>query len=236
MDYKDLEAGHTKDNFWFKAKNDLIEILMEKVCKNRCELRILNIGVGTGDDLAILNKFGENYVIDIDKKALLIIDDELCVEKKLADACDLPYDHNTFDIIVSFDVLEHIEDDHKAISEIYRVLKNDGIMIFTVPAFQFLFSNHDEALLHQRRYNKKTIQNLISIFDNSHIFFWNSLLFILMAVMRVMKKKSKPKVDQINLPVWLNTLFYKLLSVDNFLIKKNVSMPIGLSIVGFCHK
>lgn len=236
MDYKDLQAGQIKENFWFKAKNDLINVLMEKTCKNKKQLKILNIGAGTGDDLEILKKFGKNYIIDIDKNALSIVDDKLCEEKRVADACDLPYKNNSFDVIVSFDVFEHIKNDQKAVNEAYRVLKKNGILIFSVPAFQFLFSSHDKALCHQKRYSKKNIKNLLSQFSDSKIFFWNSLLFIPISIVRLSRKKSKPEIDQINLPSWINKLFYKLLLLDNFLIKKDISMFIGLSIVGFCRK
>ncbi len=236
MDYRDCKGGHKKDNFWHKAKSDLIQNLMEKVCQDKKELRILNLGAGTGDDLGILNKFSKNYVVDVDEKALSVIPDILCVEKKLADACNLPYENNFFDLAVSFDVFEHVEDDHKAVGEVYRVLKQNGILVFTVPAFQFLFSSHDKALEHYRRYSIKNIKNLLSSFSNPKIFFWNSVLFIPIVVSRIMKKRSEPKVDRMNLPNWLNTLFYKLLLMDGFLIKKNISMPFGISIVGFCRK
>lgn len=232
MDYRDLQAGHTKGNFWFKAKNDLIGVLAEKACEKGKQLRILNIGAGTGDDLEVLRKFGKNYVIDLDKDALSVIDDKFCEEKLVGDACALPYDDNFFDVAVSFDVFEHIKDDQKAVDEVCRVLKDRGILIFTVPAFQFLFSSHDRALNHQRRYGKKSLKKLLFKFD-SKIFFWNSLLFALIAVIRILKRKSKPEVNQANLPSWLNKIFYKLLKIDNFLIKKKISAPIGLSLVGF---
>lgn len=232
MDYKDLLAGQIKENFWFKAKNDLIDVLMKKVDKDKKQLKILNIGAGTGDDLEVLNKYGKNYVIDIDEKALSVIDNKLCEEKRVADACNLPYDNNYFDVVVSFDVFEHIKNDQKSVNEVYRVLKNDSVLIFTVPAFQFLFSSHDKALHHQRRYNKKSIKNILSKF-NLKIFFWNSLLFFPMATIRILKKNSELKVDRIKFTSWLNTIFYCLLKVDNFLIKRNISMPIGLSLVGY---
>ena len=81
MDYRDLQSGQTKENFWFKAKNNLIDVLMKKHAKQKA--KILNIGVGTGDDLKVLSKYGENYVIDINKDALSVIDNNLCEEKKL---------------------------------------------------------------------------------------------------------------------------------------------------------
>ena len=155
MDYKDLQSGNTQEDFWFKAKNGLVKTLLEKTCANKKELLILNLGAGTGDDLKILSKFGKNYVIDIDQESLSAIDNTLCAEKKLADACDLPYRDDFFDVVVSFDVFEHIKNDFQAIREVHRVLKSGGVLIFAVPAFEFLFSSHDKALRHFRRYSNK---------------------------------------------------------------------------------
>ena len=135
MDYKDYLAGQTNENFWHKGKNELIDILMSKLFLKKNRLKILNLGAGTGDDLKILNKYGDNYVTDIDKNVLGMIDEKLCAEKRVANACDLPYNDNFFDIVVSFDVFEHISDDKKAISEARRVLKKKAFCFLSFPRF-----------------------------------------------------------------------------------------------------
>jgi ubiquinone/menaquinone biosynthesis C-methylase UbiE len=235
MDYKDYAAGQTNDHFWFKAKKDLINMLMQKVSGERRQLKILSIGVGTGDVLDVLSHYGENYITDVDEKSLSVINPALYKEMKVSSACALPYADGFFDVVISCDVFEHIEDHVTAASEVRRVLKNNGALVFTVPAFQFLFSSHDVALEHFRRYNKKSISALLSQFE-SNIFFWNSLLFPLIAVGRIINRNAPPKVDQGNLPSLLNKLFFYILAFDNFLIKRNLSMPIGLSLVGYCFK
>jgi len=154
MDYKDYQSGKVKLDFWFRAKNDLIEKLLFNQFPKKKKLKILNLGAGTGSDLEILNNFGEVYVIDVEKKALDLIPDNLCVEKKICDACKLIYKDDFFDLVVSFDVFQHIENDEIAIKEAYRVLKKKGILFFSVPALQKLYSSHDKALEHKRRYSK----------------------------------------------------------------------------------
>jgi ubiquinone/menaquinone biosynthesis C-methylase UbiE len=235
MDYKDYAAGQTNNHFWFKAKKELINVLMEKTCPGQKHLKILSIGVGTGDDLDILSQYGENYITDVDETSLSVIDSKLYKEKIVTSACALPFADNFFDVVISCDVFEHIEDHTKAASEVHRVLKQDGVLVFTVPAFQCLFSSHDVALEHFRRYNKKTISSLLQNFE-SKIFFWNSVLFTPIAIGRILNKNAEPKVDQGNLPTWLNSILYLVMKIDNFLIKRNVSMPIGLSLVGYCYK
>ncbi len=236
MDYKDLQAGNSSDYFWFKGKTDLIHTFMKKKCGGKTDLKILNIGAGTGDDLKILSQFGKNYCIDIDEQALNYIDPTLCEEKRQADACALPYEDAMFDVVISCDCFEHINDDKKAISEVHRVLKPGGLLLFTVPAFQSLYSSHDKALDHFRRYSKKTIGAAMSPFNSKKFYFWNTILFPPAALSRLLRKNAKPKVDNPQMGKFMNGIMYKILKVDNFLIKRNLSLPAGLSIVGYCYK
>ncbi len=236
MDYKDLEAGNSSDYFWFKGKTDLIHTFMKKELGERNDLKILNIGAGTGDDLKILKNFGKNYVIDIDANALAVIDNSLCEDKRQGDACALPYEDNFFDVVISCDVFEHINDHIKAISEVHRVLKPNGILLFTVPAFQSLYSSHDKALDHFRRYSKRTLAEALSPFGKKRMYFWNTLMFPPAALSRLIRKNAKPKVDNPQMGSFMNKLMYRILKVDNFLIKRNLSLPAGLSLVGYCYK
>lgn len=234
MDCIDYESGRRCDGFWFRGKMNLIDIIMSKNMKRR--VKILNVGVGTGDDLRVLKKYGDNYVIDINKKAIDMIKRGLCVEKKVADACKMPFPNKTFDVVISFDVLEHIENDTKAVSEIHRVLKDGGKFIFGVPAFNFLFSSHDRALEHKRRYNKPMLKKLMKDFSNARMFYWNASLFVPVAALRKARKNSPSAVDNPDFPKPINDLLYFLLSTESNLLKRGVQMPFGLSIVGICEK
>ncbi len=238
MDYKDYQAGQTGTNFWFRAKFNLIHLLMQKNCTNANgqPLKILSIGAGTGDDLKILQPFGHNYVTDILPEALNLVPDELCHQKIIADACQLPFEDNFFDIAVSFDVFEHIENDVKAVSEVHRVLKKGGKLVYSVPAGPALFSSHDVALEHHRRYNKAMVKDLFQNFDTTKMHYWNTLLYPLIAISRIKNKNAPPKVDHPQLPSILDKIFYSLLNFDNALINKGISLPIGVSIAGWCEK
>ncbi len=236
MDYRDYQAGATKNFFYHRAKIQFIEVLLNKV-KREGRLKILNIGAGTGDDLPVINKFGEIYVIDINSNALELIPQKLIFEKKVCDACHLPYPDNFFDLAVAFDVLEHIENDALAINEIYRVLKSGGFFIFTVPAFSFLYSSHDRALNHFRRYDKETIKILLSRFKSVELGFWIFSLFLPVAIQRILKRKeSNPKVHFMKLPKFINIVFYYLLRIENYLIKHSISLPLGITIYGIYRR
>jgi len=234
MDYKDYIDGQTGEQFWFRSKKDLINILLNKI--GRKNLKILNIGAGTGVDLEIMNLFGNIYIIDVNEKALDLIPSNLYSEKRVCDATALPYPNDFFDIVCSFDVFEHIKNDKKAVLEAHRVLKNRGLLLLMVPAFNFLFSAHDKALLHYRRYSKKKLYELLSIFKYEYLSYWNSILFIPLSILRILKKRAKPKTDYFNLPSLLERAFLNFLKIENRLILKEYRLPFGLSLVGVYRK
>lgn len=234
MDYRDYIDGQTGEQFWFKGKKDLINILMNKI--GQTNLKILNIGAGTGVDLEIMNRFGNIYIIDVNKKALDLIPSNLYSEKKVCDATALPYPNDFFDIVCSFDVFEHIKNDEKAVLEAHRVLKKNGHFLITVPAFNFLFSAHDKALLHYRRYSKKKLYELLRIFKYEYLSYWNLILFIPLSILRILKKRAKPKTDYFNLPSLLEKTFLNFLRIENKLIMKDYRLPFGLSLVGVYRK
>lgn len=235
MDYEDYKAGKSESSFWFKARRNLIfQLLSKKRIKDN--VKILSIGVGTGDELEVLNKFGEVSIIDINKKALDLIPKKLFYKKQVGDARNLSFKEKSFDIVVAFDVLEHIKEDNLVIKEIYRVLKQNGIFFFSVPAFQFMYSSHDKALNHYRRYSKKHLKLLLKNFKQTKMNYWNSFLFLPICLTRILKKNSPPKVDDDNVSSSLDFLFLKLLNLENFLISKNISFPFGVSIFGICRR
>jgi ubiquinone/menaquinone biosynthesis C-methylase UbiE len=232
MDYRDHQAGATKDFFWFRSKLHLISILLDKINIDT-RLKILNLGAGTGDDIDVVSRFGDVYVIDIDPNAIKLIPDEAVFEKKICDACDMHYPDNYFDLVVAFDVLEHIEEDALVVNEIHRVLKPGGYFIITVPAFNFLYSSHDKALAHFRRYNKGTLRALLSDFDCREIGYWVFSLFIPVAVQRLLKRNApNSEVHHMQLPGILNSLLYAMLKVENLIIKHKIPLPFGTTIYG----
>lgn len=237
MDYKDYLAGQPMTHCWLRGKKELIGILLDKITKiiSAKKLKILNVGAGSGYDLEMLNRYGDVYIIDINKDVLKLIPKNLCAEKKVGDACKIPYKSDFFDIVVSFDVIEHIKDDKGAVSEIYRVLKKNGYFVFSVPAFQFLFSSHDRVLGHKRRYSKKSLKALLSKFRGLKLNYWNVVFFPPLAMLRILKKRSN-KADYTKFPKLLHSFFYAGFAIENMLIKRNVPMPAGLSLVGYCKK
>lgn len=234
MDYKDYQAGVTQQHFWFRAKNNLIEVLFDKITTDE-KTHVLDIGAGTGDDIITLNKFGLVHVVDINQSALDLIPNALVLDKKCCDTCNLSYENNIFDVVVAFDVLEHIENDHQAVSEIFRILKPGGFFIFTVPTYQWLFSTHDHYLSHVRRYNKANIKNLLKQFNPITLGSWLFFLFPLAAISRLLTKNTRKKSEPVP-NKFINSLMYTILKLETKLIKKGFRFPWGLTTYGIYQK
>jgi ubiquinone/menaquinone biosynthesis C-methylase UbiE len=241
VDYKGYEYGLKPDHFWIKSHINLKKVLLSSINNTNVsgeECKVLAIGAGTGGDLAVLKEFGNIYAFDVDQNVLDMIPENMVVEKQLADAQAIPYGDSQFDIVVAFEVLEHIPDDGQAANEIKRVLKPGGFLIFSVPAFKMLFGPKDKAHFHMRRYNKKMIRKLLPDFKEHRIGYWMFTLFVPAAVQRVWEKSViNEKSYHPYIPAKLiNSMFYKILQGENYLIRKGFNFPWGLTLYGIYQK
>lgn len=107
-------------------------------------------------------------------------------------ATQLPLLSQSFDAIIAMDVLEHIEEDGDVLNEIERVLKLNGLTFITVPSFPFMWSDHDVAVGHVRRYTKSEIVDKIerSGLTITSVRYWNSLLFPVAIISRFLFRNS----------------------------------------------
>jgi len=233
MDYQDKLAGLDHNYFTNKAKLSLLEMLVRKT-KPTSEISILSIGCGDGHELEILRKYGRVDVLDVEKCAIDLIPKDSYCTAYIQDLCDF---HTTkkYDIIVGLDVLEHIRDDTVAIDRVHESLKEDGYFIFTVPAHQSLFSAHDKALKHFRRYSKRGLEMLVDgnfelVFLSYRYFF----LFLPVAANKLINRSSEPRIEAPKLPKLINYIMYLLCRVEVSTMALGIRLPFGISLVGIC--
>jgi len=198
--------------------------------------KILDIGCSSGIFLKDLERLGFKmehlYGIDISEKAI-----ENCKKNGIRNAFVMDAQNITlmekFDIIVASDCLEHLENDTKAIRNWYELLKTGGMMYVFVPAFQSLWSAHDEVNRHFRRYtNKELKEKLLSekltILKSGY---WNFVLFIPLYLFRkadAVLSRNKKKEGQVIDSKIANIILLKLLLFENKLLKY-ISFPAGVS-------
>ena len=223
-----------KHHWWFVARRKILKSLIQKIQPSK-ELDILEIGAGTGGNLDMLMEFGNVSAVEPNQFAQSKIKEKFSNIVTLFDG-KLPEELNLhdkkFDLICLFDVLEHIEDDRSSVRALQKILNPGGKIIITLPAFQSLWSPHDEAHHHFRRYNISTFKELIkeSGLKITRISYFNFLLFPLAIVARMFKKGTLP-TNQIFKPSLLNTLLTLIFSSEKLLLSK-MNLPFGLSL--FC--
>ena len=178
----ELEDKH----WWFVARNNFVTEFYKDKIRDETGILILDVGCGTGGLLNMLSNYPLSFGVDISDLAI-----SFCRKRKLrkisqGTITELPFKNDSFDLITSLDVLYHkrISDDSKAIREIFRVLKNDGIVLFLEPAYGFLFSYHDKPQHTARRYNASLLREKIknSGFDILKISYINTSI-LPMAIM-----------------------------------------------------
>ena len=159
-----------KTYWWHRAKRYTVQNILAAASHSR-QLMLLDIGCGTGQLMEELKKFGTVYGVDISRDAL-----SFCKKRGLTNLSQatlgktkLPFKDKTFDAVFCLDVLEHIDEWEKSLLELKRVLKPQGFLIVTVPAYQFFFSYWDKMLGHKRRYTK---QLLIQQTAQAGFFLW----------------------------------------------------------------
>lgn len=233
----DLEKSY----WWHVAKLGLIHIFLTKYCPPNSERKIVDVGCGTGLVTENLGRYGDVLGIDISEEALKFCRQRGISNVRLGSLTDSGLADSSLDLATTFDVLEHLDDDLAGIKEVYRILKPGGIFFLTVPAHKFLWSEHDEALHHRRRYSRKELLAKLEKANfrvervTYYIFFFFPLVFAYRTFQSFFVKSSFPKTSYIILPDWLNNLFIRILQIEARLIKR-VNFPIGVSLVCVARK
>lgn len=234
MDIKDLTQGFSSNNWWFVGKRGLIRALLSRYCPK--DASILDVGAGLGEDLFVIIPFGKVTTIDSSKQAVLTLKSKFPSVRAQFGFIEQIKVRKKYDVILAFDVLEHIKDDATAVKNIWNLLKPGGLLIGTVPAWSFLWSTHDELLGHYRRYSPKMLRQLLNQFNIEFLQFWNFTLSPLISIFKIAQQKYGIKPKTTRMPEHINRLFSTILNVESRLVVKKITPPYGISLVFVCRR
>ncbi len=223
-----------RDHWFYKGKRAIVLHWLKKLTSLDSNKLLLDVGAGTGICVEEFQPYCRTLGIESSPIAIGLAYHSIQSQPRLlgGSITAIPLKNESVDIVLCLDVLEHIADDRQAFLEIVRVIRPGGLVIITVPAFNWAASDWDVALGHHRRYNLTKLQKLImgpkiSIVYRNYI---NSFVFWPVVVYRKLRtwyKNSFPHrmEDQVP-PTWLNRLLYFLFVWP---ATKPWPMPLGLS-------
>ncbi|MFL6734108.1 MAG: class I SAM-dependent methyltransferase [Sphingomicrobium sp.] len=229
----DTMAAMDQRHWWYRARREVIAALIQRKAMPRPNAQLLEIGCGTGHNLAMLSQFGHVQALEVDPAAREIAEQRLgrkVLSAPLPEIEGVPHGH--FDLIGAFDVIEHIEDDRAAVDSVAKCLKPDGRLVVTVPAHQWMWSAHDVVNHHHRRYSRAGLRKLFegSPLKVEALGYFNSLLFPLAVAKRVSSRASGKEDSDLVMPAAaLNSALERAFAAERHLIGR-VPLPPGLSL------
>jgi SAM-dependent methyltransferase len=226
--------------WWHRARREIIFTCFERFCDNKTKLHILDVGTGTGTNYRYLEKYGQVTGIDPSKEAVHFSKLRGCRDVRECSLLDTSFPSSSFDAIFALDVLEHLDDDYRALKEIERVLRPGGVAVITVPAFKFLWGRQDLYSYHRRRYTLYEIKKMTEQADLElkYISYFNFFLFPFIASIRYLQRlfKVPPALDFKLGNIFLNNILYQIMRSEKYLIAKQIKLPWGVSILCFLQK
>ena len=197
--------------WWFVSRRELVVDQVGRL-PLPADARLLDVGCGTGAIAVALRRFGRVFGVDASPLALERCERRGLTEVVLGSAESLPVDDDSVDVIVAADILEHLDDDMAALAEFRRTLKPGGHAVIAVPAYQALWSEHDVALMHKRRYVAGELRRRVEQAGLRPVVLTYALSFLLpMALTRLLEAQvaglggtagpidSRPRPDQCGL-------------------------------------
>ncbi len=235
----DRMAELDQHHWWFIARRRILDSLIKRVVRPPEKARILEVGCGTGHNIPMLKEFGTVEASELDHSARTLANARHPGMVKEARLPDLSmFERNAYDLIALLDVLEHVPDDLASLRAIHRRLKPGGALLLTVPANPWMWSAHDAAHHHFRRYTRANLEDLFlrAGLEVQLLSYFNSLLFPLIAAARAVGKITRRESADDRLPRdAVNSALKRVFGLEAGLIGR-VPMPFGVSLVAVVRR
>lgn len=225
----ELDSSH----WWYRARRDVLAALIARRIAPTLGGRVLEIGCGTGHNLAMLGRFGIVDAVELDPAARALATQRLgkpVIDARLPELAGI--ERGGYALVAALDVVEHVADDVAALKALASCLSPGSKLLITVPAFPFLWSGHDVANHHFRRYTRKSLRQVVSDagLTLEFIGWFNSILFPLAIADRMMSKLTRREgSDDALPPAPINRLFESIFKSERYAIGR-VPLPPGVSL------
>jgi SAM-dependent methyltransferase len=233
----ELQTHRAEDrHWWYQGRRRVLERAIARLGLPEHAL-ILDAGCGSGRNMVDLAHHGVVTGVELSDTSVQLARARNAGEVLEGSVMDMPFDEGSFDLTVSLDVIEHLEDDVGALRELRRVTKPGGALLVTVPAYQWLWSGHDEINHHHRRYNRRTLLAAAQsagwqMHSSTH---FNSLLLPAAILLRALER-FKPSTTKSSLDLWIppapiNWALRQPLNLEAAVIGRGSPIPAGLSLL-----
>lgn len=203
--------------------------------------RVLDAGCGTGGLLRRLHQAQPAWQLtglDFSPLACDLARERTGGEIVQGSVAALPFPDETFDAVVSCDVVCQVSGPAQAVREFRRVLRPGGVLVLTMPAYAWMYSYHDRAVGNLRRYSRGEVDQLLRAAGFAIIAstYWNMLLFPLAVLRRKLFPPAAPASDVGLFPVPVEALCHGLMALEHGWLRLGASLPFGNSVLTVAQK
>ncbi len=233
LEMYELEDSH----WWFRGRRAVIWALL-----GHAELpekaRLLDAGCGTGRNLVEFARLGPAAGVDPSGDAVAFCHARGLPDVRRAGLESLPFDSGQFDLLLACDVLEHVDDDVGALVELRRVAGAGATLLVTVPAYQWMWTEHDVQLHHLRRYTLPVVRARVEAggWEPVHATYFNSLVLPVVAPARLLARRTARRTarrghtDLDRTPAALNGALEVPMRLEAAMIARGARLPAGVSV------
>jgi SAM-dependent methyltransferase len=228
----DVDEHH----WWYRGRREILRSELDRLPLPH-PARVLDAGCGSGRTLQELVRYGTVEGIELNPDAAEMASQRDHGEVKVGRLEELPWEDHSFDLITCLDVIEHTPDDRVALGELRRVSRPGGWLVLTVPAYPALWSRHDEANHHYRRYERRTLRAATAGagWQLVRMTSFNSFLLAPAAAVRLAQRRTRPgnsyTPDLSIGPAWLNEALERPLRAEARWLRRGRTLPVGLSLL-----
>jgi len=230
--YVAVHLEEDRRHWYFRARLAVLLAVLRREIARR-PARVVELGCGSGNVLEALGEFGEALGVEADERLVAAARAAGLDVRRGSLPHDVPVPTGSADAVLLLDVIEHVDDDVAALGAARRLLRPGGLLLVTVPAHPWLWSAHDVALGHRRRYTARGLRRTVEaaglrVVRTSH---FNTVLFPAIAAVRIVKRAAGSGGHDLRRPpAPVNRLLERCFALERHVVPR-ASLPFGASLL-----